>query len=209
MILLSSLLGPAKPPVASQTDINSAGGLFRLVEYGGSLVAEAVEGIGSLQIQDGERCLICLSDYEVAEEVRELGKCKHVFHKECIDQVCRPVPVPCIILHTNCRLVVNYRAKLVSPMPRRRRPRNSSNSRNPGGWFCPRCTCPRARSNGCLNIAMCLNLTFESLSCFSIKRLLRASNDSCFCHGYPLCILVLRIAWVLLCPRHWRVVLAA
>ncbi|KAJ5319521.1 uncharacterized protein N7506_012225 [Penicillium brevicompactum] len=86
MILLSSLLGPAKPPVASQTDINSAGGLFRLVEYGGSLVAEATEGIGALQIQDGERCLICLSDYEVAEEVRELGKCKHVFHKECIDQ---------------------------------------------------------------------------------------------------------------------------
>ncbi|KAK4867739.1 hypothetical protein LT330_006708 [Penicillium expansum] len=86
MILLSSLLGPAKPPVASQTDVNSAGGLFRLVEYAGSLVAEAVEGAGAIQIQDGERCLICLSDYEVAEEVRELGKCKHVFHKDCIDQ---------------------------------------------------------------------------------------------------------------------------
>ncbi|KAJ5963838.1 uncharacterized protein N7479_003714 [Penicillium vulpinum] len=86
MILLSSLLGPAKPPVASQTDINSAGGLFRLVEYAGSLVAEAVEGAGAIQIQDGERCLICLSDYEVAEEVRELNKCKHVFHKDCIDQ---------------------------------------------------------------------------------------------------------------------------
>jgi hypothetical protein len=87
MILLSSLLGPAKPPVASQTDVNSAGGLFRLVEYAGSLVAEAVEGAGSIRIQDGERCLICLSDYEVADEVRELGKCKHVFHQECIDQV--------------------------------------------------------------------------------------------------------------------------
>jgi hypothetical protein len=86
MILLSSLLGPAKPPVASQNDINSAGGLFRLVEYGGSLVAESVEGAGSVQISDGERCLICLSDYEVAEEVRELNKCKHVFHRDCIDQ---------------------------------------------------------------------------------------------------------------------------
>lgn len=92
MILLSSLLGPAKPPVASQTDVNSAGGLFRLVEYAGSLVAEAVEGASTIQIQDGERCLICLSDYEVAEEVRELGKCKHVFHKECIDQVCYILP---------------------------------------------------------------------------------------------------------------------
>lgn len=86
MILLSSLLGPAKPPVASQNDINSAGGLFRLVEYGGSLVAESVDEAGSIQISDGERCLICLSDYEVAEEVRELNKCKHVFHRDCIDQ---------------------------------------------------------------------------------------------------------------------------
>ncbi|KAJ5273141.1 hypothetical protein N7478_008266 [Penicillium angulare] len=86
MILLSSLLGPAKPPVASQADINSAGGLFRLVEYGGSLVAESLNDAGNIQIQDGERCLICLSDYEVAEEVRELVQCKHVFHKDCIDQ---------------------------------------------------------------------------------------------------------------------------
>jgi hypothetical protein len=73
--------------VASQDDINSAGGLFRLVEYAGSLVAESVDGAGAIQIQDGERCLICLSDYEVAEEVRELAKCKHVFHRDCIDQV--------------------------------------------------------------------------------------------------------------------------
>ncbi|KAJ5408108.1 hypothetical protein N7509_001991 [Penicillium cosmopolitanum] len=86
MILLSSLLGPAKPPVASQDDVNSAGGLFRLVEYSGSLVAESVDGAGVIQISDGERCLICLSDYEVAEEVRELNKCKHVFHRDCIDQ---------------------------------------------------------------------------------------------------------------------------
>lgn len=101
MILLSSLLGPAKPPVASQTDVNSAGGLFRLVEYAGSLVAEAVEGAGAIQIQDGERCLICLSDYEVAEEVRELGKCKHVFHKDCIDQVCYLCPFISICLIAN------------------------------------------------------------------------------------------------------------
>ncbi|KAJ5232947.1 hypothetical protein N7468_005903 [Penicillium chermesinum] len=86
MILLSSLLGPAKPPVASQEDVNSAGGLFRLVEYGGSLVAESINGTGTIQMQEEERCLICLSDYEVAEEVRELAKCKHVFHRDCIDQ---------------------------------------------------------------------------------------------------------------------------
>ncbi|KAJ5915886.1 hypothetical protein N7454_010793 [Penicillium verhagenii] len=74
MILLSSLLGPAKPPVATQADINSAGGLFRLVEYEGSLVAESVNGARAIHIQDGERCLICLSDYEVAEEWLTTGR---------------------------------------------------------------------------------------------------------------------------------------
>jgi hypothetical protein len=126
MILLSSLLGPAKPPVASQTDINSAGGLFRLVEYGGSLVAEAVEGAGAIQIQDGERCLICLSDYEVAEEVRELGKCKHVFHKECIDQVRYSIQWFLGLFNADNHLVVNYRTKLLSSVPRPRCKRKSS-----------------------------------------------------------------------------------
>lgn len=87
MILLSSLLGPVKPPVATQEELSSAGGLFRLVEYGGSLTAEALDGTGAIQIPDGDRCLICLSDYEAAEELRQLNKCKHVFHRDCIDQV--------------------------------------------------------------------------------------------------------------------------
>jgi hypothetical protein len=120
MILLSSLLGPAKPPVASQTDVNSAGGLFRLVEYAGSLVAEAVEGAGAIQIQDGERCLICLSDYEVAEEVRELGKCKHVFHKDCIDQVryLLPILLGSVRFADRYVVVVNHREKLLSSLPK-------------------------------------------------------------------------------------------
>lgn len=86
MILLSSLLGPVKPPVATQEELSSAGGLFRLVEYGGSLTAEALDGAGTIHIPDGDRCLICLSDYEAAEELRQLNKCKHVFHRDCIDQ---------------------------------------------------------------------------------------------------------------------------
>ncbi|PWY84658.1 hypothetical protein BO94DRAFT_557451 [Aspergillus sclerotioniger CBS 115572] len=86
MILLSSLLGPVKPPVATHEDLSTAGGLFRLVEYAGSLVAEGLEGAGTLQLPEGERCLICLSDYEVAEELRQLTKCKHLFHRDCIDQ---------------------------------------------------------------------------------------------------------------------------
>ncbi|KAE8151296.1 hypothetical protein BDV25DRAFT_96659 [Aspergillus avenaceus] len=86
MILLSSLLGPVKPPVATQDDLTSAGGLYRLVEYAGSLVAENLDGAGTVQVPDGDRCLICLSDYEVAEELRQLTKCQHMFHRDCIDQ---------------------------------------------------------------------------------------------------------------------------
>ena len=54
MVLLSSLLGPAKPPVASQEDVTSSGGLFRVVEYAGSLVAEAVESGETVSIPEGD-----------------------------------------------------------------------------------------------------------------------------------------------------------
>lgn len=90
MILLSSLLGPAKPPVASQEDLTSAGGLFHLVRQADSLVAAALDGTITVPIPDGDRCLICLSDYEVTEQVRQLTKCQHVFHRDCIDQVRSP-----------------------------------------------------------------------------------------------------------------------
>ncbi|ODH41437.1 hypothetical protein ACO22_01398 [Paracoccidioides brasiliensis] len=89
MVLLSSLLGPAKPPVASHEDIASAGGIFRLVEYGGALIAEsadASENTQNIPITENERCLICLCDYEAAEEVRQLTKCRHIYHRECIDE---------------------------------------------------------------------------------------------------------------------------
>ncbi|PGH06785.1 hypothetical protein AJ79_06426 [Helicocarpus griseus UAMH5409] len=86
MVLLSSLLGPAKPPVATQEEIATAGGIFRLVEYGGSLIAESPDGATKIPILESERCLICLSDYEAAEEVRQLTKCRHMYHRECIDE---------------------------------------------------------------------------------------------------------------------------
>lgn len=44
-------------------------------------------GIDHIRLVPGERCLVCLCDYEVGEEIRRLAKCKHLFHRECIDQV--------------------------------------------------------------------------------------------------------------------------
>ncbi|KAL8825565.1 MAG: hypothetical protein Q9191_004335 [Dirinaria sp. TL-2023a] len=87
MMLLSSLLGPAKPPVASREDVASAPGVYIIREIAGTLIATAAAGNDGLQIASGERCLVCLCDYEPGEEVRQLSKCTHVFHRQCIDEV--------------------------------------------------------------------------------------------------------------------------
>jgi hypothetical protein len=100
MLLIASLLGPAKPPVASETDVSTAPGLFTVVidsvENGKEkLVAVSREGNERIPLlpvlEDGverpERCLICLSDFEADEEVRKLIKCGHLFHKDCIGHV--------------------------------------------------------------------------------------------------------------------------
>ena len=73
MLLLASILGEVKPPVASKEEIDAAGGISKVGE--------------EAKIVEGDRCLVCLSDYEQGEECRTLSRCGHIFHKECIDQV--------------------------------------------------------------------------------------------------------------------------
>lgn len=92
MLLLSALLGPAKPPVASEDDVASAGGVYRISGSAGNLTAIPLEASGfedddAVPIAVEQRCLVCLCDFEVGEEARKLVKCGHFFHKECIDQV--------------------------------------------------------------------------------------------------------------------------
>lgn len=74
---LEALMGQVKPPVATEEEIESAGGIFKVGQLGedGCIVTE-VEG----------RCLICLSDFEQGEECRQLQLCSHSFHKLCIDE---------------------------------------------------------------------------------------------------------------------------
>jgi len=87
MLLLSTLLGPAKPPVASAEDVAAASGLYKIGIVDCDVFAVAADGEGKVPIPSGERCLVCLCDYEVDEEARRLIKCGHFFHRECIDQV--------------------------------------------------------------------------------------------------------------------------
>jgi len=74
MLLLASILGEVKPPVASKEEIEAAGGISKVGEQSNTIV-------------EGDRCLVCLSDYEQGEECRTLSGCGHLFHRECIDQV--------------------------------------------------------------------------------------------------------------------------
>ncbi|KAG5518530.1 hypothetical protein PMAC_002926 [Pneumocystis sp. 'macacae'] len=75
MLLLSSLIGPAKSPVATKDEIESAGGLH---------VLSVNSSVADVYLD--ERCVICLNNYQIGEECRELNKCKHFFHKACIDE---------------------------------------------------------------------------------------------------------------------------
>ena len=92
-MLLSALLGPARAPVASEEDVESAGGIYTLElsedgeEKSAAIFAIAAEDDERVALDVGQRCLVCLCDFEVGETARKLVKCQHLFHKECIDQV--------------------------------------------------------------------------------------------------------------------------
>lgn len=75
---LETLLGPVKPPVATQEEVDSAGGLFKVGDEGLSTQVR--------QEVDHTRCLICLNDFEKDDQCRKLERCGHAFHRECVDQ---------------------------------------------------------------------------------------------------------------------------
>ena len=95
MLLLSALLGPAKPPIASESDVASAPGLFNIVAESAGLVAISAHSEERFALAVSERCLICLCEFEAKEVMRRLLKCDHMFHRECVDQVsfyiCHPI----------------------------------------------------------------------------------------------------------------------
>jgi hypothetical protein len=95
MLLLSTLLGPAKAPVASEDDIANAPGLYWIRGTTGNLVAQSADNSDTIEIVSEARCLVCLCDFEDGQEARNLIKCGHLFHRECIDQVCL-LPLHCL-----------------------------------------------------------------------------------------------------------------
>jgi hypothetical protein len=121
MLLLSTLLGPAKPPVASDEDVASAPGLLRIRVVSGSLVAEAVEGGETFNLVADTRCLVCLCDFEEDEEARKLVNCGHLFHRVCIDQVSQSRSL--LFAELICFAVANNWSQFMPTLQRPRRGR--------------------------------------------------------------------------------------
>ncbi|KAJ7843392.1 hypothetical protein B0H14DRAFT_2778677 [Mycena olivaceomarginata] len=77
---LPELLGYARPPTASKADIARAG----LTVLRPAELPEA-EKAGRVVSNCVERCLICLDDYDPADDIRVLS-CRHAFHLTCVDR---------------------------------------------------------------------------------------------------------------------------
>jgi hypothetical protein len=139
MMLLSALLGPAKAPVATEDDVESAGGIYTIQPLSSEppsdagktaiLVAAAVESAERVPLEPGQRCLVCLCDFEVQEVARKLVKCNHLFHKECIDQVSLAKSSSHAQLLT-VPTVAHTRPQLLPPLPRPRRRREAQTTRH-------------------------------------------------------------------------------
>lgn len=86
MLRLQELIGPVKPPTATEADLRAAGGVFviKVRKTSGGLLAEATTGYDTLDIQPDATCIICQEGYDLKHEIRKL-KCPHVFHRACVD----------------------------------------------------------------------------------------------------------------------------
>jgi hypothetical protein len=137
LLLLSNILGPVKPPVASNDDIAASGGRFRLVvrEENGSFRGSSINDDGAeITILSTERCQICLEDYALEQELRQLTKCSHVFHQECVDEV-SPASLALRIQLTQFSgspLVGTHAPCVVARVSRNRRKRHRCKTR---AWF--------------------------------------------------------------------------
>ncbi|KAI0689248.1 hypothetical protein BC835DRAFT_1549299 [Cytidiella melzeri] len=77
---LAELLGQAKPPTATEEEIEKSGlEVIKASQLG------RYEADGKISSNCTDRCLVCLDDYEPEDEVRLLS-CRHGFHKDCVDR---------------------------------------------------------------------------------------------------------------------------
>lgn len=93
---LAELLGPAKPPTATESEIEKSGleifkaKLISEFEKAGRVSNNCVDRVWFSRfyvlqaLTIFSQCLICLDDYEEEDDCRLLS-CKHAFHRTCVD----------------------------------------------------------------------------------------------------------------------------
>lgn len=77
LLMLSTFMGPARPPTTTQDAINAQ---FQEIVYD-----EKFPGVSGISLLNGNRCQVCLSDYEHKDKLRILT-CQHAYHTACIDK---------------------------------------------------------------------------------------------------------------------------
>ncbi|TFK22919.1 hypothetical protein FA15DRAFT_705926 [Coprinopsis marcescibilis] len=80
LLELAEMLGQGKTPTVTKEDIDKSG-----LEIIKSTQLMQYEEEGRIAYSCVERCLICLDDYEVEDDVRVMT-CRHAFHKDCVDK---------------------------------------------------------------------------------------------------------------------------
>ncbi|ODQ67142.1 hypothetical protein NADFUDRAFT_77169 [Nadsonia fulvescens var. elongata DSM 6958] len=74
LMAFESYMGQVKPPVATRADVANDNGVFKYVR------PECHNN------EEGDRCQICLAQFESQDLCRKLINCDHFFHKECVDR---------------------------------------------------------------------------------------------------------------------------
>lgn len=80
LLELADLLGQVKPSTVSKEDIDNSG----LEVIKASLLPQYYKE-DRITANCLDQCLVCLEDYQPEEEVRVM-KCRHVFHRTCVDE---------------------------------------------------------------------------------------------------------------------------